>query len=64
MADQNLISAIARGLSPPQVVGTIARTRAAVQQLIATNQIADEQALRALYAANAIQTPGSIDLIV
>lgn len=64
MASANLILAIGQGLRPPQITGAVSVARSYVNNLIATNQIADEQALRALYAANLIQSPNSINLMV
>lgn len=64
MADPNLISAVAQGLRPPEIVGTVARARAEVERLIATDQIADEETLRALYAANVIKSPNNIDIVI
>lgn len=64
MADPNLLIAIGSGLRPPQIIGAVANARSHVNQLIATNQLADERALRALYAANTIQSPNGINIIV
>ncbi len=64
MADPNLILAVGQGLRPPQISGAVSAARAVVDNLIATNQLADEQALRSLYAANLIQSPTSINIMV
>ncbi len=64
MADPNLILAVGRGLRPAQISGAVASARSHVNSLIANNQIADERALRALYAANLVQSPNSINLMV
>ena len=64
MADPNLIIAVGQGLRPPQISGAVSAARAVVNNLIATDQLADEDALKALYAANLIQSPNSINLIV
>ncbi len=64
MANANLILAIGTGLRPPQISGAVSVARNYVNNLIATDQIADEQALKALYAANLIQSPNSINLMI
>ena len=64
MANPNLILAVGQGLHPPQISGAIAAARAVVNSLVANNQLADEQALKSLYAANLIQSPTSINLMV
>ncbi len=64
MASADLIRAVALGLRPPQIVGVAAIAKAAVNHLIATNQLADEKALKALYAANLLQSPNSVNLFV
>ncbi len=62
MADANLVLAVARGLRPPLIFGAIASARAEVNQLVATNQIADRQTLATFIAADQIQSPNSIDV--
>ena len=64
MADGNLIQAIGSGLRPPLISGAISNARSYVNHLLATDQLADEKALKALYAANMIQSPGTINLMV
>lgn len=64
MANANLILAIATGLRPPQISGAVANARSFVNNLLATDQLADEQALKALYAANLLQSPNGIDIVI
>ena len=64
MANPDLILAVGQGLLPPQISGVISAARAAVNNLISTNQLADERALKSLYAANLLQSPSGINLMV
>ena len=64
MANANLIQAVGQGLRPPLISGAVSSARSFVNQLIATDQLADEKALKALYAANMIQSPGNVDIMV
>ncbi|MAE04821.1 MAG: hypothetical protein CMH76_00650 [Nitrospinae bacterium] len=63
MANANLILAVARGLRPAQITGAVASARSEVSRLVATKQLADRRTMVALTAANALQSPNSIDVI-
>ncbi len=63
MANANLILAVARGLRSAQITGAVASARSEVSRLVATKQLADRRTMVALTAANALQSPNSIDVI-
>ncbi|MDA1000626.1 MAG: hypothetical protein O2807_08970 [bacterium] len=64
MADPNVITAVARGLRPPLIFGAIATARSDVARLVATKQVADERLLVTMIAADVIQSPNNINLVV
>jgi hypothetical protein len=46
------------------ISGVVANARSSVAQLVATKQLADRRTLISLTAANALQSPNSIDINV
>jgi len=64
MANANVVLAVSRGLRPPLIFGAIANARSTVNQLVVSNQVADRQTMVALMAANAVQSPNNVDLVV
>lgn len=64
MGDANVILAVARGLRPAQISGVVANARSEVNQLVASKQLADRRTMIALSAANALQSPMGINILV
>ena len=62
MTDANLILAVARGIRPLQIFGAVAAARASVNRLIANGQIASQEDIARLMAADSVQTPGNVNL--
>ncbi|MBT3433586.1 MAG: hypothetical protein HN435_06740 [Nitrospinaceae bacterium] len=64
VADANLILAVGQGQRPPRIVGAVASGRSLVAQLSNSKQLVDERVLGVLSAANSLQSPHGVDILV